>query len=116
MPQQRRIIWFALVMSVVIYVLMAWMTAQENAKQPFDDAVRQPLTLPLYGIAVVMFIIATVASKAMKQAGWIAGLALYESCAVFTLVAAFIAKDWRLILPGAALALIGMMRLFPSET
>lgn len=116
MPQQRKIVWFGLVMSVVIYVVMAYMTSQENASQPFDDAVRHPWALPMYGIAVVMFIIATVVSRTMKQAGWISGLALYESCAIFGLMAAFIAKDWRLLLPAAALALIGMARLFPGET
>ena len=115
MPQQRKLIWFALVMSVVIYVVMAYLTSQENVNRSFDEAVRTPLTLPMYAMSVAMFAVATVMAK-RPQVGWMTGLALYESCAIFALVAAFINKDWRLVLPGAALALVGMIRLYPGET
>jgi hypothetical protein len=44
----------------------------------------------------------------------IAALALFEACAIYGLVAAFFARDWRLFLPTWIVGLIGMLRVYPS--
>ena len=118
MPQQRKFIWFALVMSVVIYVFIAYSTSQENAKQPFDDAVRNPRTLVLYAMALLMFVFGFVVPRlvSVKQVGWIMGMAQFEAATIFGLLAAFLGRDWRLILPAAALTAAGFIRLYPGET
>ena len=118
MPQQRKIIWFALFASVLIYIFIAFQTSQENAKQPFDDTIRSTTTLVLYALALLMFILGFALPRlvSVKQVGWIMGLALFEAATIFGLLAAFLAHDWRLILAPAALTMVGFVRLFPGET
>jgi hypothetical protein len=43
----------------------------------------------------------------------ITALAVFEACAIFGLLAAFMMKDWRLCLAPWALALLGFIREFP---
>src|SRR6476620_10549652 len=109
--QQNRIIWAAMLFSTVIYGFIIWMMSLHHPQRPFEEVLRQPQTLALYGVALLDFIAATVASVVMRdrpqRLRMILTLALYEACAIFGLVAAFIAFDWRLYLAPWALAVIG---------
>lgn len=114
----KKIIWFAIVMSTFIYGLMLYFLAQDwPAPGSFDEAVRKPMVLPIYMVAMLSFLGAFMLPRAFRdpKQAWIASLALFESCAVFGLVVAFLNQDWRLFLPGWALSLLGFFIRFPSD-
>lgn len=117
--QQRRILWLALFFSTVIYAVIAYTLPNAKPTASFDDAVRRPLVIPLYVVAMSVFIAGLVGFGRLKnanpQAGMILRLALFEACAIMGLMAALIAQDWRLYLPTWALAAIGFIREWPSE-
>ncbi|HEX2122242.1 MAG TPA: hypothetical protein VHL59_11415 [Thermoanaerobaculia bacterium] len=115
----KKIIWFAIVMSTFVYALMLYVLSQDwPPAGSFDEAVRKPMVLPLYMVAMVSFLMAFLLPRAFRdpRQAWIASLALFESCAVFGLVVAFLNQDWRLFLPGWALSLLGFLIRFPSES
>ena len=111
-------IWFALFVSIVIYVAMAFVMAQRNASRPFDDAVRSQFVIAVYAISLVIFLIAFFYPSFLPQQPFrvrmILSLALYEACTVMGLVVAFLNQDWRLILAPLALTLVGFFRTFPT--
>ena len=113
MLRARRIIWFALAFSTLIYAFIAYTMGQPQ--RPFEESARQPITIACYVLAVVVFFLAPVVSRRVPEpARMIIGLALSEACAIFGLLAAFIAHDWRLYIPAWIVALIGFTRYFPS--
>ena len=116
--QQLRIIWFALLASTLIYCFIAWTMSTQHAARPFDESVRSPMVLGLYGIGLVDFVLATMVSIAMRdrplRLRMILSMALYEACAIFGLVAAFLTQDWRIYLAPWALTIIGFLRMFPT--
>jgi hypothetical protein len=117
--ESKKIIWLAIVMSTFIYALMLYLLAQDwPAPGAFDEAVRKQLVLPLYIAAMVAFLAAFVLPRAFRdpKPAWIASLALFESCAIFGLLAAFVNQDWRLFVPGWALSLLGFFIRFPFES
>ncbi len=114
----KKIIWFAIVMSTFIYALMLYMLSNDwPPVGSFDEAVRKPMVLPLYMVAMVAFLGAFMLPRAFRdpKQAWIASLALFESCAIFGLLVAFINQDWRLFIPGWALSLLGFFIRFPSS-
>lgn len=115
---QPKLIWFAIAFSTVVYAIIAYTTNPTPAGS-FDAAVRNPVILILYLAALSSFAAATIIPKLLQRAPaqtrMILGLAIYESCAIFGLVAAFLGHDWRLYLGPWALALIGFMRVFPGN-
>src|SRR5688572_6703547 len=117
--QQRRILWLAIVASTVIYMVILYILHKTPPPTSFDEAVRNPMVLGLYGIALLNFAIGLFAFGSLKErdpkAGMMIRLALFESSAIFGLLAAFLNQDWRLYLPAWAVALIGFMREWPSE-
>jgi uncharacterized membrane protein len=116
--QQRRILWLALFVSTVIYAVIAY-TLPNAPTTSFDESVRRPMVLPLYVVALSVFVAGLVGFGRVKtanpQAGMILRLALFEACAIMGLIAAVIASDWRLYLPTWALAAIGFFKEWPSE-
>jgi len=126
MPQQAttplrvlRMLWFALFMSTVIYAVVAYIATVQHPHLPFGVAVRDQRTLILYGMAVASFFAGTVAWNAMRtrplQLRMVTSMAIFESAAVFGLVATFIANDWRIYLAPWLVTLMGFLRCFPSE-
>jgi hypothetical protein len=114
---QRKIIWFAIFASTFIYAVIVYSTSKPD--RTFEESFRQPLVIPMYVMAVVEFFLALVlVPKIVRSSGrnrMIVSLAVYEACAIFGLMAAFIAHDWRLYLGPWALALIGFMREWPAD-
>ncbi|MDQ3281930.1 MAG: hypothetical protein M3Q69_11020 [Acidobacteriota bacterium] len=113
-----KLIWIAIAFSTGIYAFIAF-TVAGQAEQPFDASVKDPIVLVLYGLAVMVFIVAGILPRMLTTAParvrMIVGMALYEACAVFALVAAFLRHDWRLYLAPWALAVIGFARLWPGS-
>lgn len=113
-----RIIWFALAFTTVIYAVIAFLMGNPPRFASFDESIRDLLVLILYGLAAVMFVIGTVMYSVYRnrppQLRMIVALALYESIAIYGLMACFFRHDFRLYLAPWALALIGFIRVFPT--
>jgi hypothetical protein len=113
-----RIIWFGIAFSTVIYAVIVFLLGNPPRFASFDESMRDPLILMLYGLGAVVFVIATVMYRAYRnrppQLRMIVALALYESVAVYGVIAAFMRHDYRLYLAPWALALIGFIRVFPA--
>lgn len=115
--QKRKVLWFGIAFSTVAYLVLAYVL-YPNPEGGVREKVEQPLVLALYVLAAVMFVVASVLPQRLPgkgQSAMVLAMALYESCAVFGLVAAFLKADWRLYLAPWALALIGFMRVFPND-
>lgn len=111
MLRVQRIIWFALLLSTVIYAVIAYLFGGEPHR-PFD----RTAVVAVYVAAIVDFAIATffpLASTQPPQTQLIVRLALYEACAVMGLMIAFVFHDFRLYVGLWALALIGFASRFP---
>ncbi|HEX8171991.1 MAG TPA: hypothetical protein VF824_15750 [Thermoanaerobaculia bacterium] len=115
----QRLIWGAIVVSTLIYLFVIWFITRGSATGSFDAAVSQPLTLILYALALMMFLIGWFVVPRFvgrdAQQRLVVTVAVFESCAVFALVAAFLVHDWRVYLPGWALALLGLFRAWPGR-
>lgn len=117
-PHAPKIIWFAIAMSTVIYLVIAY-TMAPVPPRPFAESVRTTLTLVLYGAAFAAFIAALVIPSLLTRSParqkMIVALAIFEACAIFGLLAAFMQHDWRLYVPPWIAALIGFVREFPRD-
>lgn len=114
---QQRIIWGAIVFSTVIYLFVVYSLAPVPAR-PFQESVRTTITLAMYAAGFASFIAALVVPGLLRQpqrVKFITAMALFESCAICGLMAAFLHKDWRLYVPAWIVALIGFLREWPSE-
>jgi F0F1-type ATP synthase membrane subunit c/vacuolar-type H+-ATPase subunit K len=113
----ERIIWSGIVVSTFIYALIVYVTVAPRTHGLMDDSLKTPLVIILYGLALAAFIAGLVTSHVMRdrppRIRMIVTLAIYESCAIYGLVAAFITGDWRLYVAPWVLALIGFARMFP---
>ena len=117
----ERIIWAALLASIFIYILIVFMVAQRNAGQPFSEALHHQMVLPLYAIGAVTFGMAFFMRNFFRERGRpsrvynIIGWALFEATTIYGVVLAFIAFDWRLVIPPAMLTILGFAVTFPQE-
>ena len=110
-----KVLWLGMAMSTVIYAVLSYLTLGEPAGS-FEDGLNHRYTMALYGMAVVDFVLAFIVPgflRAPARTKMIVSLALFEACAIFGLMAAFLARDWRLFIPAWIVALIGMMRVYP---
>ena len=116
--RHERILWGAIAFSTVIYAFIAWSMAP-NPEKPFEASVHDTTTMVLYAAAFTTFVTAIILPGMLQGANarlrMIVGLAMFEGCAIFGLIAAMLHHDWRLYLPAWALALIGFVRLWPSS-
>jgi hypothetical protein len=114
--RQDKVLWFALVFSTVIYAAMVFVL-YPNPAGSFEDAARQQTTLILYGLAFASFVAGLVAPTVMRgpaRVKMIVAMAVFESCAIYGLLAAMLARDYRLFVPAWIVALLGMWRMYPS--
>ena len=107
---QQRLLWFALVFTTFLYGILAYATERNFRLQPIELMLRRPFVIVAYVIGVALFILA----MRMTQR-FIAQLALFDVVAIMGLLAAIVLRDWRLYLPAWGLALVGFMRVYPSE-
>lgn len=103
-------------MSTVIYFVLAYTFSGEPDE--YHRLAREQYVPVLYGLAGAMFIVGwfvvrRVIRNAPEQTRMIMALAMFESCAIFGLLAVFFTKDWRLYLFPWALAIIGFLRELP---
>lgn len=117
---KRRIIWFALLISVLIYGFVVWFVVGPSAVD-LKVELLQPFMLVVYAVAIVTYVAAFVFSGTLARRGTpgettlIVKLAMLEAVAIYGLLGAFLAHDARLFVPTAALSLVGMLRSFPLE-
>lgn len=108
------LIWVAIVFSTVIYFGIAVFTGKLG---DFEALTRLQYVRVLYGIALLMFLVGWFVVRRVVSGNehlrMMCALAVFESCAIFGLLTAFLTKDWRLYLGPWALALIGFAREFP---
>jgi len=118
-PQQRRVfqfIWVALVTATCIYGVVDYVVIGHLVHlQTFEQELRSPIILVLYGAAAITFLGAFALSDTRQRQIFITRLALYESIAIYGLVAAFLTNDWRLFLPTWALAMLGFVQTLPPS-
>jgi len=107
---QQRLLWFAIVFSTFLYGVLAYATSRNFRLQPIELMLRRPFAIAAYLIALALFFLAWRMSQR-----FIAQLAFLDTAAIMGLLAAMILRDWRLYLPAWGLALIGFVRLYPSE-
>ena len=116
-PLQRRVfqlIWVALFIASCIYGVIDYVVVGAQVHlQTLEQELRSPIVLTLYGAAIVVFFAAFAFQRTRLQNIFVARLALFESCAIFGLVAAFLTNDWRLFLPTWALSIIGFLQTLP---
>ncbi len=116
-----RIIWAALLGATLIYCLVAFMVAQKNAGRPFVDAVHDQRVQVVYAIAVITFAAAFFMRARDRErptpvpVANIICWALFEAVTIYGLVLAFIALDWRLIVPPEMLSILGFVMTFPQQ-
>lgn len=133
-----RIIWMAMVISVLIYGFITWtLTRRGEPRPPVEETIQQPTVQVLYGLGVMMFILSSVLPRMVlrgkddgRQRGKAPGsgvpneirvaliirFAMLESVAIFGLICAFMYNDGRLFFPPAMLSLVGFLMAMPSES
>ena len=114
-----RTIWVGIFGSTVIYAVIAYTLFADAPQRLFADVFREPLVMILYGFAIASFFAGTIVWHVMKdrppQLRMVASMAVFESGAIFGLLAAFMSHDWRLYVPPWILTLVGFRRTFPSD-
>ena len=124
---QRRIIWTAIAFSTLVYGIVAYATERNFTLQPLQLALRRPIVIVLYVVAVVIYLAALMTSGRSREGlpardtaddstRFVVQLALFDAVAILGLCAAFVIHDWRLYLPLWLLTLIGVARAYPAET
>lgn len=115
---QQKIIWGVLVLSSLIYVIIAYSLAPEP-ELTFTESVTQTMALAVYGVAFAAFIAAMVIPALLVSSPprlkMLIAMAMFESCVIMGLIAAVLLKDWRLIVPTWIASLVGFMREFPRD-
>jgi hypothetical protein len=133
-PAATRMIWGSLLVSVVIYTVLAFVVVTPS-EATVEDVIRRPVVLVLYGLAGAAFLASfliprmllgrrehppayavapdTGASPKVMEA-LIVRWALAESAAIFGLVAAFGQQVPSLVIPPAVLSFLGMIVAYPS--
>jgi hypothetical protein len=116
-PLQRRffrVVWVALFVATCIYGVIDYVVIGPLVHlQSFEQEIRSPIVIGLYGAAVMTFFGALALGASTRREIFIARLALFESVAIFGLVASFVTNDWRLFFPAWALAALGFVQTLP---
>ena len=137
-----RVIWFALLMSVVIYGVVAWVAVGSVPDGSFEEALANPTVIGLYAAGLGAFVMSFIISSAVHRRTAMRGSApgpsasptgevltvpprtrvalivrwsMIEMSALFGLVAAFLTRDPRVFLPMGLLAVAGMLLNYPSD-
>lgn len=121
MMLRQRVIWAGLLVSVFLYAFVIWYVIGPSAVD-LKIELLQPFMLVVYAVAIVTYVAAFVFSGALARRGLKAEttlsvkMAMLEAVAIYGLIGGFLARDARLFVPTAALALVGMLRSFPQPS
>jgi len=128
-----RLIWGALLTSTVIYVILASVLVQRPDNNLNRGLFSNPVIPVLFAVGVMMFAGSFVIPKFLlrkqvtieRQSAesvtqqlrtfLVVKYALLEACSVLGLAAAFIGREWQLILPMWALSVAGFLLAYPSD-
>ena len=119
--QGLRVIWFALVISVLMYGIITQVAVPVGDGSIVERTTSNPILLVLLLAAlsaavfpVVFF--STLARRAPTTRGaYIVCWAVIESAGVFGVVVSIFGNDARLFIPGGVAALVSMLITFPRE-
>lgn len=111
--------WGALAFSTVIYaMILIFLAKMPRRFESFDAAFRSPFVIAVYIMAACSFLLGLVwpmfVKTAVPRVNMIIRLTFFEGCAIFGLMAAFVAGDWRLYVAPWAVALLGFALEFPT--
>jgi hypothetical protein len=106
-----QIIYIAIVMSTLIYAVVAWTTTHAIAPgKTLSDELHAPITIALYSVAAGMFLAAIIVrARRVLIVRWV----MLEVACVCGVIAAMMHGDWRLYIAPWALALVGFASLYP---
>jgi CBS domain containing-hemolysin-like protein len=109
--RKLQIVYVAIVMSTLIYAVVAWITTEAIVPaKTFSDELQSPLTTGLYaGAALALVAALIIRVRRLLPLRW----AMLEAACVCGLIAAIIHGDWRLYAAPWLLALVGLAALFP---
>jgi len=134
----RRIAWSATAFSTLLYAIVAYATERNFRLQPLELALRRPVVIFLYVLAIAFYFaafavalpapaedravetitasdpLASSSATAAGRARFLIRLALLDLIAIMGLLAAFALHDWRIYLPAWALAIVGFLRSSPG--
>jgi hypothetical protein len=115
--RQQRVIWAAIFFSTVIYLVILLALDPEAPQTSLDIASLPQIVKILYAVALFDFIVGWILPGRLtdkpSQQRLVLAMAIFESVAIFGLLAAFMTHDWRLYLGPWALAIVGFIRSFP---
>lgn len=120
-----------MIFSVVLYCVISLVAVPQQNKEPLGEALENTLVLALYGIGVLSFLLGIWIPRMLvktSQPGlmpdqslsprlmpaFIVQYAIFESIAIYGLVAAFLRQDWRLVIGPAALSIAGFLIAAPT--
>ncbi|MEA2338941.1 MAG: hypothetical protein QOE82_2948 [Thermoanaerobaculia bacterium] len=113
-PYDRRlqIIYFAILMSTLIYAVVAWATTNAiTGAHPIADELETPVTIALYSAAAGSFLAAVIIrSRRLLMIRWV----MLEAACICGLIAAMMHGDWRLYIAPWMVALLGFITLYPK--
>jgi hypothetical protein len=106
-----QVIYFAILMSTLIYAIVAWATTKAiTPAHSLPDETRTPAVIALYSVAAGSFLAAMIIqSRRLLIARWV----MLEAGCICGLIASFIVGDWRLYVIPWLFALAGFVRLYP---
>jgi hypothetical protein len=106
-----QIIYIAILMSTLIYAVVAWVTTHAIAPgKTLSDELHDPVTIALYSVAAGMFLAAVIVrARKVLIVRWI----MLEAACICGLIAAMMHGDWRLYIAPWALALVRFISLYP---
>ena len=124
-------IWGSMIFSILIYGVVARLAVPQQNVQPISEALKEPVVLILYALGVLSFLMGIWIPRLLvkgSQPGtmpdasltprlmpaFIVQFAIFESIAIYGLVAAFLQQDWRLFWGPAALSIAGFLIAAPT--
>ena len=133
-----RVIWFALMMTLVIYAIICFTVLRPATTAPLEETFRNPIVIALHVVAIADLLMSfimprnilrrnasaprapqypsvdPVVTPAIRTA-MILRWALIECVAIFGLLAAFMVHDSRVFLPLLAVSAAAMLMAYPSD-
>ena len=116
----RRIVWFAILGSTVIYAVVAFLVVPRGEREPVGALARDPSAIGAIVVAAALFVTAFWAGSYLRNRdadrAFFVMVALLEAVCLTGLVGAFRADDWRLFIIPWSLSMIGMVYAWPRRS